>query len=164
MARSWARRSANRLHPWSAEVVSNATIVNVDRGATPFDIEAILQHVQKLVRTHLIGTESVSSPSFASNGLHGWVVSTRTVDAAGQTISTRTAENLLTAACNITRATQDVDGAFADCARKIGIRDIARVHTPDQFWALQAAELGLFLTLTAITAAACFWWLNHRSV
>lgn len=120
--------------------------------------------VQKLVRTHLIGTESVSTPSFASNGLHGWVVSTRTVDAAGQTISTKTAENLLTAACNITRATQNVDGALADCARNVGIRDIAQVHTADQFWALQAAELGLFLALTAITAAACFWWLNHRSV
>ena len=119
--------------------------------------------VQKLVRTNLIGTESVSTPSFASNGLHGWVVSTRTVDAAGQTITTKAAENLLTAACNITRATQDVDGALADCAQRIGIRDIAQVHTADQFWALQAAELGLFLTLTAITAATCFWWLNHRS-
>ena len=31
MARSWARRSANRLHPWSAEVASIATIVNIDR-------------------------------------------------------------------------------------------------------------------------------------
>lgn len=80
--------------------------------------------VQKLVRTHLIGTESVSTPAFASNGLRGWVVSTRTVDAAGQTISAKTAENLITTACNITRAPQDVDGALADRAPRIGIHDI----------------------------------------
>jgi hypothetical protein len=43
MARSWALRSASRLHPWSAEVVSNATIVNIDRVTTPFGIKAMLQ-------------------------------------------------------------------------------------------------------------------------
>lgn len=145
-----------------AGTILRRTIPAMAASLTGFFVVRIV--VQKLVRTHLIGTESVSTPSFASNELHDWVVSTRTVDAAGQTISTKTAENLLTAACNITRATQDVDGALADCARKIGIRDIAQVHTADQFWALQAAELGLFLTLAAITTAACFWWLNHRSV
>jgi len=119
--------------------------------------------VQKVVRTHLIGTKSVSSPSFASNGLHGWIVSMRTVDAAGRTISTKAAENTLTAACNITRATPDVDAALATCAHHLGIHDIAQVHTSDQFWALQTAELGLFIALTAITACICFWWLDHRT-
>lgn len=144
-----------------AGTILRRTIPSMAASLTGFFVVRIL--VQKVVRTHLIATQSVSTPSFASNGLHGWVVSTRTADAAGQTISTKTAENLLTAACNITRATQDVDGALADCAQRIGIRDIAQVHTADQFWALQAAEFGLFLGLTAITAAACFWWLNHRS-
>jgi ABC-type transport system involved in multi-copper enzyme maturation permease subunit len=119
--------------------------------------------VQKVVRTHLLGTKSVSRTSFVSNELHGWIVSTRTVDAAGQAISTKTAETTLTAACNITRATPDVDAALAACAHKLGIHDIAQVHTTDQFWALQTAELGLFIALTAITTATCFWWLNHRT-
>ena len=118
--------------------------------------------VQKVVRPHLIGTEAVSTPSFGPNGLHGWVVSTRTVDATGQTISTKAAENTLTAACNITRATDDVDAVLAACAHKLGIHDIAQVYASDRFWTLQAAELGVFLALTAITAAVCFWWLNKR--
>ena len=57
----------------------------------------------------------------------------------------------------------DVDGALAGCARTIGNRDITQVHTADQFWALQAVELGLFLTLAAFTVAACFWRLDLRS-
>jgi hypothetical protein len=137
------------------------TIPAMAASLTGFFIVRIL--VQKLVRSQLIGTETVNTPSFASNGVHGWVVSTRTVNAAGQTISTKAAENTLTAACNITRSTQDVDGALAACARKLGIHDIAQVHTGDQFWVLQTAELGLFLGLAAIAAGLCFWWLNHRT-
>jgi ABC-type transport system involved in multi-copper enzyme maturation permease subunit len=144
-----------------AGTVLRRTIPAMAASLTGFFVVRII--VQKLVRTHLIGTKSVSVPSFASNELHGWIVSTRTVDATGRTISTKTAENTLTAACNITRATPDVDAALADCARSLGIHDIAQVHTSDQFWALQTAELGLFIALTAITAAICFWWLNHRT-
>ncbi len=119
--------------------------------------------VQKVVRSHLIGTESVSVPSFGPNGLGGWIVSLRTVDAAGNTISKSVAEGTLTAACNITRATEDVDAALAACAQRVGIHDIAQVHSSEQFWTLQTAELGLFIALGAVTAAVCFWWLNHKS-
>jgi ABC-type transport system involved in multi-copper enzyme maturation permease subunit len=119
--------------------------------------------VQKLVRPHLIGTEAVSTPSFGPNALHGWIVSTRTVDAAGRTISARAAENTLTAACSITRATQDVDTGLAACARRLGIHDVVQVYASDRFWTLQSAELGLFLALSAITAAVCFWWLHDRT-
>jgi hypothetical protein len=119
--------------------------------------------VQKVVRAHFIGTESVSVPSFGPSGLGDWILSTRTVDSTGQTLSKSAAESTLTAACNITRQTKDVDAALAVCAQKFGIHDIAQVHTADQFWALQAAELSLFVALAAGTAALCFWWLNHRS-
>jgi len=119
--------------------------------------------VQKVVRSHLIGTVSVSVPSFGSSGLGGWILSSRTVDAAGNPISRSAAENTLTAACQITRQTDDVDGALADCAHRLGIHDIAQVHTAGQFWALQMAELGLFVALAAVIAAVCFWWLNHRT-
>ena len=119
--------------------------------------------VQKVVRARLVGTESVSIPSFGPNGLGGWIVSSRTVDVAGHTLSKSAAEGTLTAACRITRATQDVDAALAVCGDKIGIHDIAQVHPSGQFWALQTAEFGLFVALAVITAAVCFWWLNHRS-
>jgi hypothetical protein len=119
--------------------------------------------VQKVVRSHLIGTESVSVPSFGPSGLDGWILSTRTVDMAGQTLSKSDAEGTLIAACNITRRTEDVDAALAVCAQKFGIHDIAQVHTADQFWSLQAAELSLFVALAAITVALSFWWLNHRT-
>ena len=119
--------------------------------------------VQKVVRSRLIGAESVNVPSFGPSGLGGWILSSRTVDAAGQTLSKPAAEGTLTAACHITRETPDVDAALAVCAQKFGIHDIAQVHTGDHFWALQTAELGLFVALAAIAAAACFWWLNHRT-
>ena len=119
--------------------------------------------VQRVVRSRLIGTESVSVPSFGSSGLGGWLLSSRTVDAAGQTISKSAAEGTLTGACHITRETKDVDAALAVCAQKFGIHDIAQVHTGEQFWTLQTAEFGLFVALAAVTVAGCFWWLNHRS-
>jgi hypothetical protein len=144
-----------------AGTILRRTIPAMAAALTGFFLVRIV--VQKLVRPHLIGTEAVSIPSFGSNELHGWVVSTRTVDDAGQTISARAAESTLTAACNITRATQDVDAALAACANKLGIHDIAQVYTGQHFWALQTAELGLFLGLTAIAATLCFWWVNHRT-
>jgi ABC-type transport system involved in multi-copper enzyme maturation permease subunit len=119
--------------------------------------------VQQVVRAHLVPTESVNVASFGPSGLGGWILSSRTVGAAGQTVSKSTVENTLTAACNITRATEDVDAALAVCANKFGIHDIAQVHTGNQFWTLQYVELGLFVTLTAITTAACVWTLNHRN-
>jgi ABC-type transport system involved in multi-copper enzyme maturation permease subunit len=119
--------------------------------------------VQKVVRSHLIGTESVRVPSFGPSGLGGWILSSRTVDAAGQTISKAVAEGTLTTACHITRDTQDVDAALAVCAQRFGIHDIAQVHSSGHFWALQTTEFGLFVALAAVTAAVCFWWLNHRS-
>lgn len=119
--------------------------------------------VQKVVRVHLLGTESVSVPSFGPNGLGGWIVSSRTVDAAGQTISKSDAEGTLITVCRITRSTEDVDAALAACGQRLGIHDIAEVHTAHQFWALQTAELSLFVALAVIAMATCFWWLNHRS-
>ncbi len=119
--------------------------------------------VQRVVRSHLVATESVSVPSFGPNGLGGWIVSSRTVDAAGQTLSKSAAEGTLTAACHITRATENVDAALAACGQQLGIHDIAQLHTDTQFWALQTTELALFLGLAVATAAICFWWLNHRS-
>jgi ABC-2 family transporter protein len=119
--------------------------------------------VQNVVRSRLVSTESVNVAPFGPNGFAGWILSSRTVDASGQTISKSVAEGTLTAACDITRSTQDVDAALARCAQQFGIHDIAQVHPGHQFWALQTAELGLFVVLAAIAAAICFWWLNHRS-
>jgi ABC-2 family transporter protein len=119
--------------------------------------------VQNVVRSRLVGTHSVNVAPFGPNGLAGWILSSHTVDASGQTLSKSVAEGTLTAACDITRSTQDVDAALARCAQQFGIHDIARVHPGHQFWALQTAELGLFVGLATIAAALCFWWLNHRS-
>lgn len=144
-----------------AGTILRRTIPAMAASLTGFLIVRML--IQNAVRTHLIGTESVSVPAFGPDGLGGWIVSTRTVDAAGQTISKADAESTLITACHITRSTQDVDAALAACGQKLGIHDIAQVHTADQFWTLQTVELGLFLALAAITVATCFWWLNHRT-
>jgi hypothetical protein len=118
--------------------------------------------VQRAIRTHLVGVETVRLPFLGSPGARGWVLSSHTVDAAGNTISRARAETLLSAECDITRDTPKVDAALADCAQRIGIHDVARAHTLDQFWTLQAVELGLFIALTGVIIAATFWWLDHR--
>jgi hypothetical protein len=32
-----------------------------------------------------------------------------------------------------------------------------------RFWALQGWETAIFLALAAVLAAACFWWIRHRT-
>ena len=144
-----------------AGTILRRTIPAMAASLTAFMI--VRMFIQKVVRSHLVGTESVNIPSFGPSGSRDWILSSRTVDATGQTLSKSAAENTLTAACHITRQTQNVDAALAACGRKLGIHDIAQVHTGDQFWALQTAELGLFVSLAAIAAITCFWWINHKT-
>ncbi|MEZ5215842.1 MAG: hypothetical protein R2715_04400 [Ilumatobacteraceae bacterium] len=87
----------------------------------------------------------------------------RTVDAAGETISTKAAENLLAASCNMTCATRDVDAALATCAQRAGLHDVAQVPRPTSSGSSRLRNSGCSSSWLRLAVATCFWWLDHRA-
>lgn len=118
---------------------------------------------QKLIRPHLVSPSTMRTDPFGSGPRGGWVLSTHTVDAAGQPTSGGDLENTLAAACHITRATPDVDEALAACAHKLGFDNVTRVIPSSSFWQLQIYELVVFFALTVAIVATTFWWVRHRT-
>ncbi|HPU38428.1 MAG TPA: hypothetical protein PLS63_02555 [Microthrixaceae bacterium] len=126
--------------------------------------------VQLWIRPHLLPAQTITRPSAmfsgsasTTDGGTAWVLSSRTVDAAGRTFdpSSTSANNLLAQTCNLTRAS--ADRAWSACVDKAGIRDIISVQPAKHFWALQALESSIFIALAIALVAATFWWLHHRT-
>lgn len=115
--------------------------------------------VQLLVRPHLVSAIEVSTATFGTDPSSGWVLTSRTVDAAGNTVVG--VESQLVNACNLTRT--DFETALAACAKTHGIHDVVRVHPASHFWMLQTYELGIFLALALATTAVCLWWIRTRA-
>jgi len=46
----------------------------------------------------------------------------------------------------------------------LGLRQDIIYHPGSHFWSLQWAEAGVFIGLTVLLAAFCFWWIRHRIV
>jgi hypothetical protein len=44
----------------------------------------------------------------------------------------------------------------------LGYRQLLVYQPAGRFWALQWAETGLFLGVSALLAAFCFWWTRRR--
>jgi hypothetical protein len=118
--------------------------------------------IQKLLRPHLVSVTTLRTDPFGS-GPHGaWIISSRTLDAAGHQVSAHNLENHLAAVCHITRATPDVDKALATCAHQQGIYDLTRAIPASSFWQLQALELVVFVALAVLIVGGTFWWLRQR--
>ena len=125
---------------------------------------------QALVRPHLLATVTATLPNnvfgqraqsdAAMSG--GWILSTRTVDAAGHTVSGAQIDRLVRESCNVGRATTTAD--LGRCADRIGLHDVVRMHPARQFWALQGWEAAIFVGFAVVLVAACFWWVRHRAV
>jgi hypothetical protein len=119
---------------------------------------------QLTARGHLVGPVSADLPLGAfgpREGVSGWIVSSHTVDAAGRAIPGGQLDRLLADACSLGR--DDPADAYAQCAHRLGIHDVASWHPASQFWSLQLAESAVFLVLAAVLAVACAWWLRHRT-
>jgi hypothetical protein len=123
---------------------------------------------QLLVRPHILHTVTATRPTVMFGSVEGasstpgaWIMSGRTVDAAGNTVVGDNVDKLLAEACNLTRYSSD--GAWNDCAHRLGIHDIVTMHPASQFWTLQAWEAASFLTLATTLAAVSFWWIRHRT-
>lgn len=80
----------------------------------------------------------------------GWVVSSNTLNAAGQVVN-----NL---PCNPGpgAATQ----AFQTCLAQY--RQVAMYQPASHYWSFQWFETAIFLGLTLILVGFCFWWVRHR--
>jgi ABC-type transport system involved in multi-copper enzyme maturation permease subunit len=123
---------------------------------------------QLFVRPHLLAPVSVSRPTslFERTGgnpgeIGGWVVSSKTVDAAGHVINGGRVDQLLADSCALTRESSGND--FARCADHLAVHDVVRIHPDSQFWAMQAWEAAIFVALAAGLAFATYWWLKRRA-
>jgi ABC-type transport system involved in multi-copper enzyme maturation permease subunit len=119
--------------------------------------------VQLFVRSHLLKPRTLSIPTETfgrttnSQTAGAWILSNRTVDRAGQVV--RSIDNLLADSCSLTRASSNTD--FANCARKLGIRDIVTMHPANRFWELQAIETALFIGLAIALTVTAFQWIRR---
>lgn len=124
--------------------------------------------VQLLVRPHLLDavTAARTTTLFARPVSTGptrgaWILSTRTVDAAGQVVGSRAVERAMDGACAMTRDTAGAD--LTECATRLGFHDVVTMHPAGHFWALQGMETAIFVVLALALATVCFWWVRHRT-
>ncbi|WP_327393435.1 hypothetical protein OG533_36160 [Streptomyces sp. NBC_01186] len=96
-----------------------------------------------------IGVDAVREVDFGQPG--AWVLSEQTVNASGH--STALPASLTD--CS----------SMSDCAAtltKAGYRQQVTYQPADNFWALQAAETGLYLALALALTGFCTWWIRRR--
>jgi ABC-type transport system involved in multi-copper enzyme maturation permease subunit len=122
---------------------------------------------QSLVRAHLLATVTTPLPTGLFGGREGttasaggWILSTRTVDAAGHTLSPADVDNLV-ARCNPGQAASRVDSTA--CTNRVGLQDVVRWHPASQFWPLQLLESGIFVAMAALLALACVRVVSRRA-
>lgn len=120
---------------------------------------AVRMAVQQLIRPYLVAPVEMSTPTFDQRSLGGWILSSRTVDSVGRTISGF--ESQIAATCGITRQTTDYESAISTCAHDLGIHDITRLHPDNQFWILQYYESGIFIAIAAALTLASFYILRR---
>jgi hypothetical protein len=122
---------------------------------------------QLFVRRHLLAPVTTTLPNNlfgqrAESGVPaGWILSSRTVDAGGHTVSESSVDGLLARNCGLTRSSGR--GDWVRCTDRLGLHDVVTMHPASHFWGLQLAEAACFLALAALLAAACFWWVRHRT-
>ena len=122
---------------------------------------------QLTVRPHLVATvtERLPNNSFGQRASEattggGWILSSKTVDAAGHAISNAQIDRIVQRSCHVTRGTST--GDLGRCADRLGLHDVVRMHPADQFWSLQALEAASFVALAAVLVLGCFWWIRHH--
>ncbi|MHB8463294.1 MAG: hypothetical protein ACYDH6_04505 [Acidimicrobiales bacterium] len=124
--------------------------------------------VQQFVRPHLATPFHVTAPIFGGGGAAtvppgAWVVTGRTVDAAGHAFHVNRAS--LRAACQIQQGGFEFGRtALRACAQRLGIHDVLTVQAARNYWPFQAWEAGMFAVLAVASLAAAFWWTRRRIV
>jgi hypothetical protein len=53
-------------------------------------------------------------------------------------------------------------GALQTCIDKLGVHQQLVYQPISRYWAFQGYEMGIFLAAAAVLAAFCFWWVRRR--
>lgn len=100
-----------------------------------------------------------------------WVLTNRTVDSQGRAAGLPSwFDRCLpkppgAAPDNATSEVHPAPGTLADCFTRLtdaGYRQELVYQPIDRFWRLQWAETGLYLVVSTLLAALCFWWTRRR--
>jgi ABC-2 family transporter protein len=86
-----------------------------------------------------------------------WVLSTATVNAAGQPVTAAPA-----ACLSLTSGKDASEAPYLDCIASHGIRETITYQPASRYWPLQWIETGIFLALALALAGFCFWRLDRR--
>ncbi len=123
---------------------------------------------QSFVRSHLLTTVTVTLPNNLFGQREGkpttgdgWIISSKTVDADGHTLTNAQIDRLVGHSCHVTK--QTTTGDLGRCADRLGFHDVVRMHPGSQFWSMQGLETASFVLLALVLTAACFWWIRHRT-
>jgi hypothetical protein len=92
----------------------------------------------------------------------GWLLSSQTIDKAGNPVDTIT---LPPGTCAPPTPTTTPQGHMASCLEQInalGYREQLTYHAPGRFWPFQWMEMGIYLGATVALGGFCVWWLRRR--
>jgi hypothetical protein len=126
---------------------------------------------QWVVRPRLLAPVIASRPSNefgaqdGSSALHGWVLSSHPVDAAGRAVHDVYSGEFgrqMARVCGITIDSGSTEGERIECINRLGLTDIVRLHPDSHFWGLQIREAILFTLVALILAGVTFWWIKRR--
>ena len=123
---------------------------------------------QLAVRPHLLATVTANLPNNVfgqrdGNGATsgGWILSSKTVDAAGRVLTNSRIDQIVRRSCNVTSRTSTAD--LGRCVDRLGWHDVVRMHPASQFWSLQALEAASFVILAAVFVLGSFWWIRRHA-
>jgi hypothetical protein len=123
-----------------------------------------------LLRPHFASPLTITYPLAGFNprdGLGDWVLSTKTVDAAGHFLSNGAGFDLgaLGSRCP---GLIPSNGSFPDksmveaCAQRLGLQ-VQSVYQPgSRYWTFQGIEAAIFVALAVGLFAFSLWWIRHR--
>jgi hypothetical protein len=154
---------------------------------------AVQVGMPQLVRPHLIPPvvstidptpASLNMFSFGPDGLQirttlpddtgAWVLSSRTVDASGRTVTRIPSSSSLSPTSGpcapreppaSAPAHEEPGEELAPClaeVKRLGYRQQVTYQPSSRFWPLQWYETGIYTALALGLAGFCFWWLRHR--
>ncbi len=118
-------------------------------------------------------TFSLGTPSIDN----AWAISSKLVDTAGHTASNSALHSFMVNACpaivNAVGAGPSTSGVnhapadpsvFKDCVIKLSqnYHLVVSYQPADRYWTFQWAEMGIYMALSLLLAAFCFWWVRHR--
>ncbi len=116
-----------------------------------------------------IMTDGAGTPmrvTLTTGGRGDWVLSNQTVDATGQVAALPSSMSECippppTSASEGPVKAPTIEACFARLTRD-GYRQRMVYQPASRFWALQWAETALFLALSGLITAFCFWWTRRR--